>query len=560
MAAPRFGRGRSERAAIAASLFVAAIAPSCTRKATVEPPREDASLTRPMAIPIAEPPPQAAPVEAEPPTPRPTREFAACDPTRSIEKLTIVHTSDMHGHFHPYLSNGRSPFAVLRAYAERRRVETGNRALFVDAGDAIEKGSLAEIRSRGDATVALLDQLGLDARTLGNHDFAWGLESVKKQVASTAHAVLASNLAGTDAKRTVVFDVGCVRVGLFGLVINQYDETDERIDAPYLGTFAQEHDPGDADRYVGVASALARELREEHKADVVIGVNHLGIARDRAIIDSVPGIDLVVSAHDHQALNGYVQGKYGVLVATGTFVGARTDARVGDVSLEIDLKTRAVKLSSAGSARLEDLRDLDTTVQAEVERVQKTFAPDADTPIAEIDAPLGPYQLDTINQIFDGALRLKFPEASAFLYEAWTYGGIVRGELPRGPITPQMLADFAFSERQRVGGPGFTAFVPIEVTGKLLREVCAATLRENTNQRVHRVCPTTPLDDDARYTLVIERRPLHAPHLAFVTPPALVPPAAEDNAVEAMDLLIDYARARGKLCKALDKDVQTSCR
>jgi hypothetical protein len=417
--------------------------------------------------------------------------------------------------------------------------------LFVDAGDDLEKGSLIELRSRGEATVSLLDHLGLDARTLGNHDFAWGIESVRKQVASPSHAVLASNISGINAKRTVVFEVGCVRVGLFGILINAYDETDERVDAPYLGSLAQEHDPGDADRYLGVATALVRELREEQKVDLVIGVDHLGLARDKAIADAVPGIDLIISAHDHQPLNGYAQGKYAPLVATGTFLGGRNDARVGEATLEIDTRTRAVRLTSAGSTRLEDLRELDAPLQGEVERLQRCFAPDADTPVAELDAPLGPYQLDALNGLFDAALRSKFPEASAFLYEAWTYGGIVRGELPRGPITPQMLADFAFSERQKSGGPGFTAFQPLVVTGSELRAICAAPLRESTNQRMHRVCPAQ-LDDATQYTLVIERRPLFAPHLAFVSPPKLTLPENEDSAVEAMDLLIDYARINPK--------------
>jgi len=547
VAAPRIGRGRSERAAIAVVLLI-----GCTRK--TEPLAADAqpvpTIVEPEP-PVVEPPPTPIGAvraidrcEGAPSTPAPAREFAACDPTRTTEKLTILHVSDMHGHFHPYLGNNRSPFAVLRAFADRRRAETGNRVLFVDAGDDLEKGSLIELRSRGEATVHLLDRLGLDARTLGNHDFAWGEQSVRQQVASPAHAVIASNIKGLDAKRTVVFEVGCVRVGIFGIVINPYDETDERIDAPYLGTFAHEHDPGDADRYVGVATALVRELREEQKVDVVIGVDHLGLSRDRAIADAVPGIDLIVSAHDHQPLNGYAQGKYAPLVATGTFLGGRNDARVGEATLEIDLKTHAVRLTSAGASRLEDLRDLDAPVQSEVERLQRCFAPDADTPIAELEAPLGPYQLDSLNALFDAALHSKFPEASAFLYEAWTYGGIVRGDLPRGPVTPQMLADFAYSERQKSGGAGFTAFEPIVVKGSELRAICTAPLRENTNQRMHRVCPSQ-VADDAKYTLVIERRPLFAPQLAFVTPPALTPPS-EENAVEAMDVLIDYARVRNK--------------
>jgi 5'-nucleotidase / UDP-sugar diphosphatase len=444
---------------------------------------------------------------------------------------------------------------VLRAHADRRRVETGGRVLFLDGGDAMEKGALAEVRSRGDATVRLLDQLGLDARTLGNHDFAWGLESVQQQIASPSHAVLASNIHGEGfaAKRTVIFEVGCVRVGVFGLVINPYDETDERVDAPYLGTLAQDHDPGDADRYVSTAAALVRELRDE-KVDVVIGLNHLGIWRDRAIIDAVPGLDLVISAHDHAPINGYVQGKHGALVATGSFLGGRSEARIGETTLEIDLKTRAVKVAGAGFSRVDELRDLDAPVQAEVERLQQCFAADAEVPIADLDGSLGPYNVDAWTSVLDAALRARFPEAQAFLYEQSTSGGIVKGELAKGPVTPQMLADFAFSERQRVGGPGFTAFDEIVVDAATMRELCAATPRE----RIHRVCPAEL--GEQSYRVVIERRPLYAPNLAFASVPKLWPKPADETAVEVMDVLMEYARARGKACRALDREVQSVCR
>src|SRR5439155_14262732 len=136
---------------------------------------------------------------------------------------------------------------------------------------------------------------------------------------SPTHELLASNLRylptpGAEpsfaARRTTVFEVGCARIGVFGLVINGYDESDERIDAPYLGVFAQEHDEG-ADRYVSTAAALVKELRETQKVDAVIAVDHLGAYRDRMLIDQVPGLDLVISAHDHMALNGASSGRHG---------------------------------------------------------------------------------------------------------------------------------------------------------------------------------------------------------------------------------------------------------
>lgn len=562
-------RARVNRTGLFAAGLVFA---ACTRRAAFDAPESPAWIERPTPVAVVtsasvsdsapEPEPEPGPCEQAPlPLPAPSL-HATCDPTRAVERVTLLHVGDTHGHFHSYLSGNRSPYAVLRSVVEQRRVETGGRVLFLDAGDALEKGSLAELRSHGDATLHLLDRLGLDARTIGNHDFAWGLESVARQTQAKPYPVLGSNLHGDAFKRTIVLDVGCARIGLFGLVTNPYDETDERYDGPYLGSIAQDHDKDDVDRYVNLASELVRELREEQKVDVVIALNHLGLARDRLLVDTVAGLDLVISAHDHVAIPGVVQGRYGALVATGAWLGGRSEARVGETVLEIDPKSHAAKLLSTTALKLDEQRDTDAALQAEVDRVLACFAPDADRPIADLESPLGPWQIDTWTQVLDAALRARFPQANALFYEAWAWNGIVRGDLPRGPVTAQALADFAFSERQKVGGPGFTAFEELSIDGAAMRDLCAAWLREpSVGQRIHRVCPNE-IDPNASYRIVIERRPLHAPHLAFVSVPKgwPKPPADESAAVEAMDLLIDYAKSRGAACKALDRDNPAPCR
>lgn len=569
-------RGRVKGSAVLAAALAFA---ACTRRTTASL-EETPSIAEPAPTSAhGDAPEPSAPVSdsapeevsgpcAQTPSPLPASAHrAACEPGRAVERVSLLHVGDTHGHFHSYLSGNRSPYAVLRGLVERRRLETGGRVLFLDAGDALEKGSLAELRTQGAATLDLLDRLGLDARTIGNHDFAWGLPSVVRQL-QAPHPVLGSNLHPTALpeqvafKRTLVFEIGCVRVGLFGLVTNPYDETDDRYDGPYLGAVAQEHDHADADRYVNLAAALTRELREEQKVDVVVALDHLGLARDRLLVDTVAGLDLVISAHDHVAIPGPVQGRHGVLVSTGAWLGGRSEARVGETTLEVDPKTKTARVVSAAAHKLEEQRDLDPKLQAEVDRVLACHAKDAEEPLAELESPLGPWQIDTWTSMLDAALRARFPQANALFYEAWAWNGIVRGELPRGPVSAQALADFAFSERQKVGGPGFTAFEELVVDGNTLAELCAAWLREpSVGQRMHRVCPGL-IEPHKTYRLVIERRALHAPHLAFVSIPKTwpKPPVDESAAVEAYEVLTEYARARGKSCKALDRDAPAACR
>lgn len=516
--------------------------------------------------------------EGAPPA-RPTPTLARCDADapRARERVTLLHVGDMHAHWQPlpHPRGARSPLAILRAYVDRRRRETGGRALFFDAGDDLEKGSIADLLSNGAATVHLLDRLGLDARTLGNHDFAYGIDSVVKQGAAS-YPLLASNVRflgdGTGderafgGKQSVVFEVGCARVGVFGLTIDAYDERDERSDAPYLGAFAQTHDAGDHDRYVDTARALVRDLRDREHVDAVVAVDHLGAALDRALIDEVPGLDVVISGHDHRPIYGHWQGRHAALVDSGSFLGSAHDMRIGEVTIEIDRERHAATLVGATAHRLDALDDHDAAMESEVRRVLACVAPKADERLTDTIAPISAGRPDGWTPILDAAIARQFPRRDAILYEAFEYGGPMKDELLPGPVTTQKLVDLAYVEKQRAGGPGFTAFVGVDVAASTLRQICEAALHGEPGRSIHRVCPTREAFAQAEAAhramrLVVERRPLYFPEGVFWSVPERFPTA---DAIatpprETYELLADYARDRGRACKAIDRDVAVPC-
>jgi 5'-nucleotidase len=554
------------------------LAPSAARAPAppaprVERPASALTVSLPPA-PKAPPPPRLPQVArcAGAMNPLPTHARARCDGTPGPERVRILHVGDMHGHWHPYL-HGHSPFSYLRAFADARRAASGGRTLFLDAGDDLEKGALGEYRSSGEATVAMLDQLGLDARTIGNHDFGYGVESVLRQAESPVYDLLASNLTYAPpkasalgefkAKRTVVYQVGCVRIGVFGISINGYDETDERVDAPYLGVFEQKHDPGDTDRYVGVATELVKELRERDGVDFVIGLNHLGATRDKLLIDGVPGLDLVISAHDHTPIKGYMAGRYGIAVNSGTFIGDWSKPAVGEIEFEIDPRTRTGRLLSAEQFEISSLGRFDEGVEAEVKRLQACFAPDANEEVGDLVTPMGSANQGEWTPVFDAALKKRFPDADALLYEAWTWASVFKGSIFPGNVSAQNVLDAMFVEHQRPGGPGFNAFVEVPVKGAVLAEICKAPLAEPESwKKVRRVCPKAEEIDDAKtYRLVIERRPLHAPSFVLDKVPEGFPRPEEalGPAAEAYELFLDYARDRGRQCLAIDADVKGRC-
>lgn len=542
---------------------IAADSASSPAPAPSSPPKP-ASMAATKAPPKpASPLAHCAGADAVPPL---QKTWATCANDRSHETVTLVFVTDMHAHVHRYLPGKRSPLSVLRAYVARRRIETGGRVLFLDGGDDLEKGALLDAWSGGAATVHLLDHLGLDARTLGNHDFAYGVASVLAQTKTTAFPVLASNVdgpAGFGARRTVMLDVGCAKIGLFGLLLPPYDERDEIHDVPYLGAFTTHHD--DDGRYPRLAEALAKELRVAG-ADAVVGLDHLGMVRDRPILDEAPSVDLVLSGHDHFHLGGQpLRGKFGVLVDGGSFLPGQGDANgeahVDEITLDVDLEKHTARLVGTKTLRLADVADLDLDLEAEVERMQACFAKGTDEPIADLAFPLRAGAPAAWAPIVSAAIQRRFPKADAWLFERASFGGIAKEDLSEGPVTAQGLAHFAYVEKQAPGGPGFTALVPVPIEGRALLALCAAKTHAAWNLRVERHCPAS-IEEDRTYLLVIQRRLLHAPARAFPAVPSGFPDAAhvDHDAVEVRDLLIEHAKARGAACLFLDRDQEAPCR
>ncbi|GAC1353024.1 MAG: hypothetical protein NVSMB1_21950 [Polyangiales bacterium] len=255
-------------------------------------------------------------------------------------------------------------------------------------------------------------------------------------------------------------------------------------------------------------------------------------------------------------------GQHGALVNTGSFVGPSSEARYGEVVLDVDTHQKSARIVSAVNHLVEELPAVEPSVEREVERMIACFAPESETKVAHLSAPLLRRDADAWVPILDAALRKRFPSADALLYEAWGYAGITKTDLPAGPVTPQSLFDLTYPEKQRSGGPGFTAFVGVDISGRALRDLCTATLYRHAWKHMHRVCPNdSTIHNNQTYRLVIERRSLMAPHMAFTNPPPSLlkatTPVTEPS--EAFEVLLDYAVARGKACVALDRDERVAC-
>lgn len=137
--------------------------------------------------------------------------FAALPQFARVEKqsisdtitISILHTTDLHGHILPtsdYEGNpDRGGFARCVSQIRRWRRQNPN-SILIDVGD-VYQGTEVGWRSKGELMIDLFNYLKFDAWIVGNHEFDWGIEPFAHALARSTMPVLAANtlLEGTPA-------------------------------------------------------------------------------------------------------------------------------------------------------------------------------------------------------------------------------------------------------------------------------------------------------------------------------------------------------------------------
>jgi hypothetical protein len=459
-----------------------------------------------------------------------------CDPAAASQTVTFVHVNDLHANYTPELANDlQSPYARIKAF--HRSVEAENPyTLFTDGGDDFEKGCVAEPLSDGVATLLATFAMHFDVRVLGNHDFAWGVPMVLANARDPNAVVLASNTRfiadeppdplGFFGADWAEFQVGCVRVGFFGMVSKPWDEKNQQYDGPFFPEFETRYDYAER----------ARELVEAHRKDVdlLVMVSHLGEGEDEALAAQVPGIDVILGGHSHTFL------AKPMVVGGTTIVQEGSSALwVGRLDVTLDLETREV-VGTAYQATLNAPQTLepDPGVQAAVEGIMEDYAPDALVPLATVHAPRATRPVAAITAL--AATRVPFGGQAGLVdtdtvWRSWSAGG----------LSQQDLLDTFKMEREPSGTTGFNSFYVAAIPGADL-----ARLAAELPERWALAAPDS-IDPQATYRLALQKPAAFHPADYLPAGVTLGPPSFLG---EAWEILEQYGRARTAACLSIDVD------
>jgi len=270
--------------------------------------------------------------------------FSAAIAAETPSALTIMHTNDLHSHLLGFGPNSEytplitgdddtvGGFARIAGKVDEiRTAHDGiNPVLLVDAGDFMMGTGFVLLR--GAAELSLMDALGYDCITLGNHEFDWTPDGTAQILSNIIYPspglnlpVVASNLifddvhTGDDNLKDL-FDAGVIqpyyikdlgydwnnyRIGFFGLVGKDADSV-----APFAYPITFRDQAETAQDMVDALDGIV---------DLIVCLSHSGLEEDTALAAAVSGIDVIISGHTHETTTAPIVENGTIIVQTGSY-------------------------------------------------------------------------------------------------------------------------------------------------------------------------------------------------------------------------------------------------
>jgi 2',3'-cyclic-nucleotide 2'-phosphodiesterase (5'-nucleotidase family) len=221
------------------------------------------------------------------------------------QKLTILHVNDMHCQFAatPATWVQKEPKPMIGGMTALQHLVTACReqapaTLLLNAGDIMTGTPIAKIEQAGvlgGGYVEMLNLLGFQAMTIGNHEFDEGQENLQKLIHLSRCDVLCANLYQNDELLTrkpyAIYNIGSIRVGVIGLTLSKlFEETARK----HLQGIRVEDPTLAAQKYIDQIDA---------QTDLIVLLTHQGVEEDLAMADKIHGADVIVGGHSHTRLN-----------------------------------------------------------------------------------------------------------------------------------------------------------------------------------------------------------------------------------------------------------------
>ena len=270
--------------------------------------------------------------------------------TGEKSEVTILYTNDVHTYI-----DKQAPELTYAAIAALKQSyqNAGKKVLLVDAGDHVQ-GTAYGSMDQGASIIELMNAVGYDAATPGNHEFDYGMDRAKELMRDADFPYLSCNWVDLRTNLRVlpeikVFVRGGVRIAFVDITT---PETFTKSTPAYFMNKAQTkyiYDILGGEDGQKLYSAVQKAVdKAKCLADVVIGLGHLGVDPSSSpwtseeVIAHTTGFDAFIDGHSHTVMENKqvadASGRLVTLTQTGSYfanVGEMTIAPDGTISTRL---------------------------------------------------------------------------------------------------------------------------------------------------------------------------------------------------------------------------------
>lgn len=225
-------------------------------------------------------------------------------------RLVVLHTNDVHSHIEPMPANdvkypGQGGYARRTTYIAQTRAE-GVETLVMEAGDMFQGTPYFNFYN-GALEISLMNRMGVDVVTIGNHEFDLGMVNLCDRMVQANFPFVCANYTFADPRAASlvspykVFERCGRRIGVVGLGVELEGLVTEK---NHGGTIYE--DP------IVCGNRMAKLLKEQERCDMVIALTHIGFAGEANHVDDCTlaahseDIDMILGGHSHTFLEAPV--------------------------------------------------------------------------------------------------------------------------------------------------------------------------------------------------------------------------------------------------------------
>ncbi len=235
--------------------------------------------------------------------------FPALAANGDIHNVTILGTSDLHGHFMPWdysadklnLSGSLSQIATK---VKTIRQEQPN-VILVDAGDTIQGNFVETFKDEAiDPMMLGFNEMKYDVWVLGNHEFDFGLKVLNRSLTQFKGRSLAGNIQRPDGNPFLpgytIIERGGIKIGVIGM------------DTPMTQVFAEGSNRLEGMTFTNPTLEVQKIIKQiDPQVDAIVLVAHMGIENENDITNTGvtdiangnPELDAIVAGHMHTLID-----------------------------------------------------------------------------------------------------------------------------------------------------------------------------------------------------------------------------------------------------------------